>query len=100
MQAGLEQPTYFWTPSIAPSGLEFYTGKAFPAWKGDVLVGAMSGRQLVRLQMKNGRVVGEEKLLLDRCKRTKDVRQGPDGLVYVLTDESPSEILRLAPAKK
>ncbi|MFI4964538.1 MAG: PQQ-dependent sugar dehydrogenase [Caulobacterales bacterium] len=99
-QAGMEQPVYFWTPSIAPSGLAFYTGKAFPAWKGDVLVGGMSGRQLVRLEMKNGRVVGEEKLLLDRCKRTKDVRQGPDGLVYVVTDETPSEILRLVPAGK
>ena len=99
VQAGMEQPVYFWTPSIAPSGMAFYTGKAFPAWKGDVLVGAMSGKQLVRLRMKNGRVVGEEKLLMDRCKRTKDVRQGPDGLVYVLTDESPSEILRLVPAR-
>jgi glucose/arabinose dehydrogenase len=99
-QAGMEQPVYFWTPSIAPSGLSFYSGKAFPAWRGDVLVGAMSGRQLVRLQMKNGRVVGEEKLLTDRCKRTKDVQQGPDGLIYVITDESPSEVLRLSPAKK
>ncbi|THD64776.1 PQQ-dependent sugar dehydrogenase [Phenylobacterium sp.] len=98
-QAGLEQPVYYWTPSIAPSGMAFYTGKAFPAWKGDVFVGAMSGQQLVRLELKGGRVVGEEKLLMDRCKRTKDVRQGPDGLVYVLTDESPSEILRLAPAR-
>jgi glucose/arabinose dehydrogenase len=97
-EAGMEQPVYFWTPSIAPSGLAFYTGKAFPAWKGDVLVGAMSGRQLVRLQMKNGKVVGEEKLLMDRCKRTKDVRQGPDGFVYVITDETPSEVLRLVPA--
>ncbi len=100
VQDGMEQPVYFWTPSIAPSGMAFYNGKAFPSWKGDVLVGAMSGMQLVRLEMKNGHVVGEEKLLLDRCKRTKDVRQGPDGLVYVITDESPSEILRIAPAKK
>lgn len=99
VQEGLEQPVYFWTPSIAPSGLTFYDGKAFPAWKGDIFVGAMSGQQLVRLEMKNGRVVGEEKLLLDRCKRTKDVRQGPDGLIYVITDESPSEILRLVPVK-
>ncbi len=100
VQDGMEQPVYFWTPSIAPSGLTFYDGKAFPAWKNSVFVGAMSGRQLVRLELKNGRVVGEEKLLMDRCKRTKDVRQGPDGLIYVITDESPSEILRLAPAKK
>ena len=99
-QDGMEQPVYFWTPSIAPSGLTFYDGKAFPAWKNSVFVGAMSGKQLVRLEMKNGRVVGEEKLLMDRCKRTKDVSEGPDGAIYVITDETPSEILRLAPAKK
>jgi glucose/arabinose dehydrogenase len=99
-QAGMEQPVYYWTPSIAPSGMAFYTGKAYPGWKDSLLVGAMSGRQLVRLEMKNGRVVGEEKLLMDRCKRTKEVREGPDGLIYVVTDESPSEVLRLVPAKK
>jgi len=98
-QDGMEQPVYYWTPSIAPSGLTFYDGKAFPAWKGDVFVGAMSGKQLVRLQLKNGRVVGEEKLLMDRCKRTKDVREGPDGSIYVVTDESPSEILRITPKR-
>ncbi|MFL5297530.1 MAG: PQQ-dependent sugar dehydrogenase [Phenylobacterium sp.] len=100
VQEGMEQPVYFWTPSIAPSGMAVYDGKAFPAWKGDIFVGAMSGRQLVRLATRNGRVVGEEKLLMDRCKRTKDVREGPDGAIYVLTDETPSEILRLAPAPK
>lgn len=98
-QAGLEQPVYWWTPSIAPSGMAFYSGDAFPAWKGSVFVGAMSGKQLTRLQMKGGKVVGEEKLLMDRCKRIKDVRQGPDGLLYVLTDETPSEVLRIAPTK-
>ena len=100
VQDGMQQPVYFWTPSIAPSGLSFYDGKAFPAWKSSVFVGAMSGRQLVRLELKNGRVVGEEKLLMDRCKRTKDVSEGPDGLIYVITDESPSEVLRLVPAKR
>ncbi len=99
-QAGMEQPVYFWNPSFAPSGMTFYDGNAFPAWKGDIFIGGMSGKQLVRLEMKNGHVVGEEKLLMDRCKRTKDVRQGPDGLIYVITDESPSEILRLVPVKK
>jgi glucose/arabinose dehydrogenase len=99
VQAGMEQPVYYWNPSIAPSGMTFYDGKAFPAWKGSVFIGAMSGRQLVRLSMKAGKVVGEEKLLTDRCKRTKDVSQGPDGLIYVVTDEKPSEILRLVPKK-
>ena len=97
-QPGLEQPVYYWTPSIAPSGLTFYTGAAFPAWKHSAFVGAMSGEQLVRLELKGGKVVGEEKLLMDRCKRTKDVTQGPDGLIYVITDETPSEVLRLSPA--
>ncbi len=94
---GLEQPVYYWTPSIAPSGLAFYTGDKFRDWKGDLFVGGMSGKQLAHLKIRNGRVVGEEKLLMERCKRTKDVRQGPDGLLYVLTDEPKSEILRLSP---
>ena len=98
-QPGLEQPVYYWTPSIAPSGLTFYSGAAFPAWRHSAFVGAMSGQQLVRLEMKDGKVVGEEKLLMDRCKRTKDVTQGLDGLIYVITDETPSEVLRLSPAK-
>jgi len=97
-QDGMDQPVYFWTPSIAPSGLTFYTGKALPGWTGSVFVGAMSGEQLVRLEMKNGRVVGEEKLLRDRCKRLRDVRQGPDGLLYIITDEEDGELLRLVPA--
>jgi aldose sugar dehydrogenase len=99
-QEGMEQPVYFWNPSIAPSGMLFYTGSALPAWKGSVFVGAMSGQQLVRLEMKNGRVAAEEKLLLDRCTRMKTVAQGPDGLIYVLTDMPQAEILRLVPAKK
>jgi aldose sugar dehydrogenase len=96
----MEQPVYFWNPSIAPSGMLFYTGSALPAWTGSVFVGAMSGQQLVRLEMKNGRVVGEEKLLLDRCQRLKTVAQGPDGLIYVLTDMPQAELLRLVPAKR
>lgn len=101
-QAGIEQPLYWWTPSIAPSGIMAYTGQAFPAWRGNLFIGAMSGQQLVRLQMKGERVVGEEKLLMDRCQRIKLVKQGPDGDIYVLTDEmapNPNEILRLVPAK-
>lgn len=98
-QEGMEQPVYYWTPSIAPSGMLFYTGGALKGWKDSLFLGSMSGKQLVRLQMRGGRVVAEEKLLMDRCKRIKDVRQGPDGLIYVLTDETPSEILRIRPAQ-
>jgi glucose/arabinose dehydrogenase len=97
---GLEQPVYYWTPSIAPSGMTFYTGKQFPEWKNNIFAGAMSGMQLVRLELsKEGRVIGEEKLLRDRCKRIRDVRQGPDGLLYVITDEDNSEVWRISPAK-
>jgi glucose/arabinose dehydrogenase len=98
-QDGMDQPIYFWTPSIAPSGMTFYTGRGLPGWTGSVFIGALSGQQLIRLEMKNGRVVGEEKLLRDRCKRIRDVRQGPDGLLYVITDDTDGELLRLAPVR-
>jgi glucose/arabinose dehydrogenase len=94
---GLEQPVYFWTPSVALSGMTIYDGAAFPGWRGDVFAGGLSGMQLVRLDMENGRVVGEEKLLRDKCKRIRDVRQGPDGLLYVLTDDANGEIWRISP---
>jgi aldose sugar dehydrogenase len=96
-QDGLEQPVYFWTPSVAFSGMAVYTGDKLPGWKGSIFAGGLSGMQLVRLETKDGRVVGEEKLLRDRCKRIRDVRQGPDGLLYVLTDDANGEILRLSP---
>jgi aldose sugar dehydrogenase len=97
-KAGLEQPVYFWTPSVAFSGMTFYTGDKLPAWKNSIFAGGLSGMQLVRLELDaNGRVTGEEKLLRDRCKRVRDVRQGLDGLLYVLTDDANGEILRIAP---
>ncbi len=98
-QDGMDQPVYFWTPSIAPSGMTFYTGKGLPGWTGSVFIGALSGEQLIRLEMKNGRVTGEEKLLRDRCERIRDVRQGPDGLLYLITDETDGKLLRLAPVR-
>ncbi len=97
-QDGLEQPVYFWTPSVAFSGMIFHSGAKMKEWKGSMFAGGLSGQQLVRIVMKNGRVVGEEKLLRDRCKRVRDVRQGPDGHVYVLTDEDNGEILRIRPS--
>lgn len=101
-QEGMEQPLYYWTPSIAPSGITLYTGNAFPKWKQNFFIGGMSGQQLVRLEMKGERVVGEEKLLMDRCQRIKIVKQGPEGDIYILTDEMPpkqNEVLRLIPAR-
>jgi glucose/arabinose dehydrogenase len=91
----MEQPIHHWTPSIAPSGLAFYTADRFPAWRGSLFVGALAHRKLVRLTLDGDRVVAEEHLLADRGKRVRDVRQGPDGHVYVLTDEDDGELLRI-----
>jgi aldose sugar dehydrogenase len=94
---GLEQPIYFWYPSIAPSGMMFYTGDLFPEWKGSLFVGALAGQQLVRLVLNGDKVVAEEKLLLDLKQRIRDVRQGPDGSIYLLT--GGGNLLRLMPGK-
>lgn len=96
---GLEQPVYYWDPVIAPSGMEYYTGSAFPEWKGNIFVGGLATERLVRLVMRDGRVAGEEHLLVDRSERIRDVRQGPDGFLYVVTDESNGELWRIAPKK-
>ena len=96
-KAGLEQPAYFWTPDIAPSDLMFYSGRLFPQWKGDAFVGGLVFKRLIRLVMKNGRVVGQEAMLTDRCERIRAVRQGPDGALYVLTDEDAAVVLRITP---
>jgi glucose/arabinose dehydrogenase len=92
---GLEQPVYFWTPDIAPSGLLVYRGDLFPEWKGDLFIGALATQRLLRLEMKNSRVAAEESLLTERCQRIRDVRQGPEGAIYLLTDEDDGQILRL-----
>ena len=96
---GYEQPAYYWDPVIAPSGAQFYTGDAFPAWRGSLFIGGLKDRFLVRLHMENGKVVGEEHLLADRGQRVRDVRQGPDGALYVVTDESNGELWRISPKK-
>ena len=98
-QEGLQQPVYFWVPSIGPSGLLFYTGDLFPQWKGNLFVGAMPGRHLVRLVLDGERVKEEESLLADLGQRIRDVRQGPDGALYVLTDEDNGRLLRLSPKR-
>jgi glucose/arabinose dehydrogenase len=93
---GMEQPIYYWDPSIAPSGMAFYEGDLFPAWKGSLFVGALAGKHLARLTLDRERVIGEERLLVDRA-RIRDVRVGPSGAIYVLTDESNGELLSLVP---
>ncbi len=92
---GLEQPVYYWDPVIAPSGLAFYKGKLFPKWNGNLLAGALRGLGVYRLELKNGKVVAEEPLLTDRKERIRDVRVGPDGAVYVLTEQKA--LLKLTP---
>ncbi|GGE40515.1 glucose dehydrogenase [Agaricicola taiwanensis] len=94
---GMEQPIYYWDPSIAPSGMAFYTGDLFPEWKGSLFVGALKGQHLARLQLDGEKIVREEKLIENVGDRIRDVRQGPDGALYVLTDESKGRILRLTP---
>jgi len=96
---GMEQPVYYWDPVIAPSGMLFYTGDAFPGWKGSVLVGSLQPGALVRLELRDGRVAREERYRDDGlASRIRDVRQGPDGLVYVVTDEGDGRVLRVSPA--
>ncbi len=99
-RAGMEQPVYYWDPSIATSGLAVYSGSLFPAWKGNILVGGLSGAQLSRLVVEGGQVVAEEKLLDGRGDRIRDVRQGPDGAVWLVVDDRDGQILRLSPGAK
>ena len=94
-QAGMEQPRYYWDPVIAPSGLAFYTGNLFRQWKNSVFVGALRGMFLDRLTLSGDRVVGEEPLLVDQHARIRDVRIGPEGAVYVLSDDG--KLFKLTP---
>lgn len=96
---GMEDPLVYWVPSIAPSGMAFYHGNAFPKWKGDLFLGALAGQHLRRLEIKNDRIVGQEVLLQDLKERIRDVRNGPDGYLYLLTDSSVGKLIRLVPAR-
>jgi len=95
---GMAQPLHYWVPSIAPSGMAFYTGDRFPRWRGDLFVGALRDQMLVRLRLDGGKVVKEERMLKDAIGRIRDVRSGPDGLLYLLTDEARGMLVRLEPA--
>ena len=94
-----QQPTYYWDPVIAPSGAQFYSGDAFPAWRGSLFIGALKEMRLVRLTIENNRVTGEEHLLTDRRQRVRDVRQGPDGALYIVTDASKGELWKITPRR-
>jgi glucose/arabinose dehydrogenase len=96
---GMQQPVYYWDPNIAPSGMTFYTGSLFPEWKGSLFVGGLGGQALVRLAVEGERVVGEERLLTDlqQRERFRDVVQGPDGALYLLTDNANGRVLKVVP---
>ena len=98
----MEQPLYYWDPIIGPSGMIFYTGTLFPAWKGNLFIGGHGTSDLVRLVIEGEKVVGEERLLKDlqpKPERIRDVRQGPDGAIYMVTDSATGRIIKLVPKK-
>ena len=99
-KAGMQQPVHYWVPSIAPSGMAFYDGAPFAAWRGNLFVGSLKFRQLVRLELQGTQVVHEERMFNDEFGRIRDVRQGPDGLLYLLTDADDGRLVRLLPAAK
>jgi len=94
---GMEQPVYYWDPVISPSGMTIYTGELFPEWRDNVFIGGLSSQALVRLMMSNDRVVGEERLLTDLRARIREVVQGPEGALYLLTDDTNGKLLKLTP---
>jgi aldose sugar dehydrogenase len=98
----MEQPVYYWDPVIAPSGMIFYTGDAFPGWNGSLLVGGLASQSLVRLVLQAGepRVLREERYLGRLNARIRDVKQGADGLIYLITDSGVGRLLRLSPASR
>jgi len=98
-QDGMEQPVYYWDPVIAPSGMTFYTADLFPAWKGSLFIGGLASEALVRLGIEGERVSGEERLLTDLDERIRDVAQGPDGALYLLTDNEDGRVLKLVPSR-
>ena len=95
-EQGFEEPIHYWTPSIAPSGMVFYTGNHFPVWRGSLFVGALAGKHVVRLPTDGKKILGEEQLLTQTA-RFRDVEQGPDGALYFLTDEQNGKLLKLVP---
>jgi glucose/arabinose dehydrogenase len=95
---GMQQPVYYWVPSIAPSGMTFYSGDQFPEWRDNLFIGSLKFKLLVRLELEGEKVVNEERILVDALGRIRDVREGPDGFLYLLTDERGGKLIRLEPA--
>jgi len=95
----MEQPLKYWVPSIAPSGMTFYTGDLFPRWRGNLFIGTLIAQTLVRLEASGQTIGNEERLLQELHERIRDVRQGPDGALWLVTDSSSGRILRVAPVR-
>ena len=98
--AGVEDAVIYWVPSIAPSGMAFYVGNAFPGWRGDIFVGTLAGKHLRRLELRGNEVVHQEILLQGRLGRIRDVRAGPDGFIYLLSDADNGALYRIEPARE
>ena len=96
-KGGMEQPVYYWDPAIAPSGIAFYSADLIPEWKGNLFVAALAGQHVSRLVLDGRAVIGEERLLLDQRQRMRDVKQGPDGALWVVTDDRDGRLIRIAP---
>jgi glucose/arabinose dehydrogenase len=99
VKTGMAQPLLYWVLSIAPSGMAFYSGKNFPKWKGNLLVGALNGQLVVRITLDGEKVVSQERMFDGKLGRIRDVREGPDGNIYLLTDARDGDLIRLEPAK-
>jgi glucose/arabinose dehydrogenase len=97
--AGMEQPVYYWDPVISPGALTIYSGDLFPEWKQDFFIAGLSSKALIRLRLDNDRVTGEERLLTDRKERIREVEQGPEGALYLLTDGDSAKLLKITPRK-
>jgi glucose/arabinose dehydrogenase len=93
----MEQPVYYWDPVIAASGMAFYTGDVYPGWRGSLFIGSMTPGALVRLELSNGRVTKEERYLGELRERIRDIQQGPDGYLYLVTDNPTGRVLKVVP---
>jgi glucose/arabinose dehydrogenase len=94
---GMEQPITYWVPSIAPAGMTEYQGNIFPQWQGDLFIAALAGKSVRRLKLEDNKVIEQETMLAERKQRIRDIRTGPDGYIYILTDSPQGELLKLSP---
>ena len=94
---GMEQPIYYWDPSIAPSGFTHYRGKVFPKWDGDFFIGSLKLESIIRLKLEQNRVIDEERLFIGQFGRVRDIRQGPKGHIYFITDDNPGGLYKIKP---